>query len=212
MTALEVGFDRSAVVRRARYLNAFTIGWNVLEGVVAVGAGLAAGSLSLVGFGLDSGIEVSAALVLTWRLAHEKRGGCHQEADKRAQRGIAICFAALATYVLLFSAFDLVAGHRPEESLIGIAIAVLSLVVMPALARAKRRTASELGSRAAEAEAGQTDLCTMLSAALLIGLGAHAMFGWWWADSVAAVGIGAAAAWMAVRTWNADSLADTCCD
>lgn len=212
MTAVEVGLERPAAVRRARQLNAVTIGWNVVEGVAAVSAGIAAGSLSLVGFGLDSGIEVSAALVLTWLLAREVRVGRSHIADRRAQRGIACCFAALASYVLIAATVDLVAGNRPEASSIGIAIAVLSLLVMPFLARAKRRLAADLGSRAAHAEAGQTDLCTMLSAALLVGLGLNALFGWWWADPVAAALIGAAAATMAVRTWRADSLEDTCCD
>ncbi len=211
MTATAVATTRPALVRRARMLNRLTIGWNVLEGVVAVAAGLAAGSASLVGFGLDSGIEVSAALVLAWRIAHERRDGCQQPADRRAQRGIALSFAALAAYVLVTSAVDLAAGHRPEVSIIGIAIAGLSLVVMPVVAAQKRRLAGALGSRAASAEANQTDLCAMLSAALLVGLGANAAFGWWWADSAAAVVIGVTAGWMAVRTWRAESLADTCC-
>lgn len=211
MTAIELRVHRAHLVRRARILNFLTIGWNTLEGVVAIGAGLAAGSASLVGFGLDSGIEVSAALILTWRLAHERQEGCQQSTDRRAQRLIAISFAALAAYVFISSAVDLQAGHRPSESTIGIIIAGLSLVVMPVVAHQKRRVATDLGSRAAVAEANQTDLCAMLSAALLLGLGANALFGWWWADSTAAVVIGIAAIWMAIKTWQADSLADTCC-
>ena len=211
MTALQVESGRDHALRRARLLNRATIGWNAIEGVVAVAAGIAAGSVSLVGFGLDSGIEVSAALVLTWRLANDGDAPRRAVIDRRAQRGIAVCFAALAAYVVITSVLDVAAGRRPEESMVGIAIAVLSLLVMPALARAKRRSARELGSRAAVAEADQTDFCTMLSAALLVGLAANAAFGWWWADSIVAVGIGVAAAILAVRTWNADSLADGCC-
>lgn len=203
--------SRSAAVVKARQLNALTIGWNVVEGIAAVLAGVAAGSLSLVGFGLDSGIEVSAALILTWRLRQEASGQCQQASDVRAQRGVAISFALLGAYVLGAAALDVLGGQRPEESKIGIAIAALSLVVMPLLARAKRRAAVDLGSRAAVSEAGQTDLCTMLSAALLIGLGANAAFGWWWADSGVAFVIGLAAIVMAHRTWYAESLADTCC-
>lgn len=210
-TTIELGPARQDVVRRAVRLNRVTIGWNVLEGIVAIAAGIAAGSVSLIGFGLDSGIEVSAALVLTWRLANERGGTCTRRAERRAQVGIAVCFALLAGYVLATSVIDLATLRRPEVSLAGIAIALLSLAVMPALARAKRRLAAQLGSPAAAAEASQTDLCTMLSAALLIGLAANATLGWWWADSVAALGIGGAAAWMAQRTWRADSLADTCC-
>lgn len=210
MTALVVG-RRKAVVR-ARALNRLTIGWNVIEGVVAVAAGIAAGSLSLVGFGLDSGIEVSAALILAWRLAQEDSDGCGATADRRAQRGIALSFAALAVYVSVQAAFDFAGGHQPDASTAGIVLAAVSLVVMPVLAREKRRVAVELGSQAGVAEASQTDLCTMLSAALLVGLVANSVFGWWWADSGVAVGIGVVAAVLAVRTWRADSLADTCCD
>ncbi len=202
-------YERS--VRRARTLNRLTIGWNVIEGIVAVIAGIAAGSLSLIGFGLDSGIEVSAALILAWRLAQEGTDRCMADADRRAQRGVALSFAALAAYLGVQATIDVVNGHQPDASTLGIILAAVSLVVMPVLARAKRRTALEMGSRAGVAEASQTDLCTMLSAALLIGLGANALFGWWWADSIVAVGIAVTAAWLAVSTWRADSLADTCC-
>ena len=203
--------DRSAALRRAKMLNGLTIGWNVVEGIVAVSAGVLAGSVSLIGFGLDSGIEVSAALILTWRLRQERAGVCSQEADRRAQRLVAGSFAALAGYVGYESVTDLAAGSRPEVSLVGIALATLSLLLMPVLARAKARLAPVLGSRAAQAEASQTDVCAWLSAALLAGLGAHAVFGWWWADPVAALVIAAIAAWMAKVTWEAESLEDTCC-
>lgn len=204
--------DNRKAVRTAQQLNRLTIGWNVVEGVVAVAAGLAAGSLSLVSFGIDSGIEVSAALVLTWRLAERRQDGCQDTLDRKAQRTIAFCFAGLASYVLVISIANLVAGHRPDASIPGIIVAVLSLLLMPLLARAKRRAGREMGSRAAVAEASQTDLCTMLSAALLVGLGANAAFGWWWADSLTAMVIGVVAAVMAVRTWTAPSLTDVCCD
>ena len=203
--------DRPAAVRKARLLNRLTIGWNVVEGVVAVIAGLAAGSISLVGFGLDSGIEVSAALVLAWRLSREDHDACTAEDDRLAQRLVALSFAALAAYVGFQAIADLASGHRAEASLIGIAIAALSLVTMPWLARAKRRLAPLLGSRAASAEADQTLLCASLSAAVLVGLGANAAFGWWWADPVAGLVIAGGSALMAYRTWTADSLEDTCC-
>jgi divalent metal cation (Fe/Co/Zn/Cd) transporter len=203
--------DHRNAVRTAQRLNRLTIGWNVVEGFVAVGAGLAAGSLSLVSFGIDSGIEVSAALVLTWRLAERRQDGCQDALDRKAQRAIALCFAGLASYVLFVSIANLVAGHRPDASVPGIIVAILSLLIMPVLARAKRRAGRAMGSQAAVAEASQTDLCTMLSAALLVGLGANAAFGWWWADSMTAMVIGVVAAVMAVRTWNAPSLTDACC-
>lgn len=212
MTTIDIEVhDHQRVVTRARRLNALTIVWNAVEGVVAVAAGAMAGSLSLIGFGLDSGIEVSAALVLTWRLDHERRGPVGRQVERRAQQAIAACFAALAAYVLTTSALNLAAGNQPDASTAGLVIAGLSLLVMPVLARAKRRVATQLASEAARAEAAQTDLCTMLSAALLVGLGANALWGWWWADSAVALLIGVSAAWMAVRTWRSDGLADTCC-
>jgi len=203
--------DRPLAVGRAWLLNRVSIGWNVVEGVVAVTAGLVAGSVSLVGFGLDSGIEVSASVILAWRLSQERRGGCMADSDRRATRAIALCFAALAAYVWVEAGRDLLDGARPEASVVGIALATLSLLVMPGLARAKRRLAPALGSRAAASEADQTRLCAVLSAVLLAGLGLNALLGWWWADPVAGLVIGALAAVEAVRTWRADALTDTCC-
>ena len=205
------GAGRVAAVRRARWLNAATIGWNAVEGIVAVAAGLAAGSVSLVGFGFDSAIEVSAALVLTWRLHQERKGGCMQTSDRRATRVIAVSFVILGAYVGIESIRDLLDGARPDSSTVGIAMAALSLMVMPFLARAKRALAPALGSAAAVADAKQTNLCALLSAILLGGLAANAVLGWWWADPLAGVGIGALALVEARRTWTAESLADTCC-
>ncbi len=202
---------RTAAVRRARWLNAATIGWNAIEGVVAVTAGLAAGSVSLVGFGFDSAIEVSAALVLTWRLQQERKGGCMQASDRRATRAIAVSFVALGTYVGVESIRDLLGAARPDASTVGIVMAALSLMVMPFLARAKRALAPALGSAAAVADAKQTNLCAWLSAILLVGLGANSALGWWWADPLAGVGIAALALVEARHTWTADSLEDTCC-
>ena len=202
---------RPLAVRRARLLNRFTIGWNVVEGVVAVTAGLLAGSVSLVGFGLDSGIEVSASVILAWRLSQERGGGCMAESDRRATRGIALCFAVLAAYVWIEAGRDLLEGSRPEASAVGIAMAALSLLVMPGLARAKRRLAPALGSQAAASEANQTMLCAVLSAVVLVGLGLNALAGWWWADPAAGLVIGGLAAVEGVRTWRADALTDTCC-
>ena len=202
---------RDTAVTRQKWLTGTTVGWNTVEGVVAIAAGVAAGSVSLVGFGLDSGIEVSAALILAWRLAQERRTGCKQEADKLAQRLIALSFAALSVYVGVESVRDLVLGDQPEASLVGIAMATLSLAVMPLLARVKRRQAPLMGSRAVEAEAKQTLLCSFLSGALLVGLSANAALGWWWADPLAGLFIAGAASYEAVNTWRAESLADTCC-
>lgn len=178
---------------------------------MAVAAGVAAGSVSLIGFGLDSGIEVSASVILAWRLVQERRGGCMAESDRRATRLIAVSFAALAAYVCVQATGDLLTESRPEPSLVGVTLTALSLLVMPALARAKRRLAPALGSRAVVSEANQTALCAALSGVALAGLGLNTLLGWWWADSLAALLIGGLAATEAVRTWGADSLQDTCC-
>ncbi|MCP4436473.1 MAG: cation transporter [Actinomycetia bacterium] len=202
---------RQRAVRQAWVLNIATIGWNTIEGAVALAAGIVAGSVSLVGFGMDSAIEVSAALILTWRLRQERRGVCTQPADARATKAIALSFAALATYVAVDATTDLLNGTKPEASTIGLALAAVSLLVMPLLARAKARLAPLLGSAAAKADAAQTNLCALLSAVVLIGIGANWALGWWWADPLAGLAIAAFAAVEAVRTWRAESLADTCC-
>jgi len=202
---------RRVAVRRSRLLNRLTIGWNIAEGVIALVAGVIAGSVSLVGFGLDSGIEVSAAVILAWRLAKERREGCMADFDRRATRLIAVSFALLAAYVAVESVRDLVGGREPAASLVGVALAAVSLVVMPGLARAKRTLAPVLGSRAVASEADQTRLCALLSAVVLVGLGLNAGLGWWWADPTAGLVIAALAGVEAVNTWRAEALTDTCC-
>jgi divalent metal cation (Fe/Co/Zn/Cd) transporter len=188
-----------------------TIGWNVVEGIVAVAAGISAGSVSLIGFGLDSGIEVSASLILAWRLYRERRGGCMADDDRRATRAIAISFLAVAAYIWFDAARTLIDGSHPDVSIPGLVLVTLSVITMPLLARAKRRLAPVLGSRAQSSEANQTMLCAALSAVVLVGLGLNAAFAWWWADPVAAIVVGVLAANEAVRTWRADALEDTCC-
>lgn len=172
--------ERTASNRRGRRLEIFTIAWNSLEAVVAVIAGVMAGSASLIGFGIDSTIESSSGAVLLWRL---QEGGEHREA--LAQRLVGVCFFLLAGYIAVDASTDLWWQQAPDVSYAGIVIAALSLIVMPFLARAKRGVASEIGSNALAADARQTDLCVYLSAILLIGLGLNAVFGWWWADPVA---------------------------
>jgi divalent metal cation (Fe/Co/Zn/Cd) transporter len=198
-------------VRRARQLNAATIGWNLIEGLVAIAAGLAAGSVSLVGFGFDSAIEVSAALIVTWRLAQERRSGCTQSSDRAATRAIAVSFALLAGYVALEAARDLASGIEPDPSTPGVVLAGLSLLVMPCLARTKRRLGPTLGSTAVVADAKQTNLCALLSGVVLVGLGLNATLAWWWADPAAGLVIAGLATVEAARTWRADGLEDTCC-
>ncbi len=203
--------ERAAAVARARLLNRFSLAWNVTEGVIAILAGIAAGSVSLIGFGIDSGIEVSAAVILAWRLHQERRGGCMEAYDRRATRLIALAFVALAAYVWIDAVGDLVNRSRPEASVPGLLLATVSVILMPWLARAKRALAPALGSTAVVADAQQTSLCALLSAVLIVGIGLNALVGWWWADPVAALVIGALALDAGRRVWRAESLADTCC-
>jgi divalent metal cation (Fe/Co/Zn/Cd) transporter len=171
-------------VRRGRLLEYFTIGWNVVEAVVAIASGLLAGSTSLIGFGIDSAIESSSGGVLLWRLRDGDRGRSREE---RALRLVGVCFFLLAAYVLIDASRGLWLQNPPSESIVGIVLAVVSLIVMPILARAKRKVANQIESRALHADARQTDLCMVLSAILLVGLSLNAWLGWWWADHVAAL-------------------------
>ena len=179
--------QRDAHVRKGLWLNWFGLIYNTLEGIVAVTAGLLAGSVALVGFGIDSGIEVTASLAAQWRLRadldHERR----ERVERITLRIVGVSFLALAAYVTVDSAFSLWHRERPDESRVGIALAAVSVVVMPWLVRQKRRVAASLGSRSLHAEANQTLLCTYLSAILLGGLLLNALLGWWWADPIAAL-------------------------
>lgn len=171
--------------QRALHLEYFTVGWNVIEAVVAITAGAAASSIALVGFGLDSIIETASGAALLWRL--RQRGEFEAAAESRALRLVGGTFFALAAYVTYESVRDLRDGQRPEESLVGMLLAAVSLVVMPVLGVAKRRLARELGSRALAADGMETMVCAYLSFTLLLGLGLNAWLGWWWADPVAAL-------------------------
>ena len=203
--------DRATALRRSRALVLLTLAWNSVELVVAMAAGVAASSAALIGFALDSGVESAASGILLWRLAREERAGCTLADDGRAQRAIALSLGLLAVLIGIESTRQLLTGDAPDPSSIGIALAALSLVVMPWLAASKRALAPVLGSRAAEAEAAQTMVCTYLSAGLLVGLLANSVLGWWWADPVVGLGIAGVATWEGVRTWGAESLEDTCC-
>jgi divalent metal cation (Fe/Co/Zn/Cd) transporter len=203
--------DRRALVRRAALLAWFTVGWNSVEGIAGIVSGLVAGSIALVGFGVDSFVEVFAGLVILWRMGKERHG--HRlsgAAERRAVHLIAITFLALAVGIGAESLHDLAVSARPEQSRFGIGLAIVSLVVMPLLARAKRQTGEQLGSRAVTADATETMLCVWLSAILLLGLGAHSLLGWWWADPAAALGIVYVAAREGIEHLRADSVDDCC--
>lgn len=175
---------RAANILRGRRLEYFTIAWNCLESVIAVGSGLIVGSIALVGFGVDSLIESSSAAALLWRLRDGEKGDGREQA---ALKLVGFSFLLLAAYVAFNAIKSLIRREPPEASYIGIALALLSLVVMPVLARRKRKVAARLNSRALQADSKQTDICAYLSAILLGGLSLNALFAWWWADPLAAL-------------------------
>ena len=181
------GIDRPALIRRGRYLEYFTIGYNSLEGLIAVAAGLIAGSIALVGFGFDSLIEVTSGTVLLWRLHADVDEARRERIEAISLRIVGVCFVVLAVYVTYDSVKSLIRREAPDESFVGIILAAVSLVVMPLLVRAKRTVARAINSGALMADSKQTELCTYLSAILLGGLLLNALFGWWWADPVAAL-------------------------
>ena len=179
--------ERARLVRRGRYLEYFTIGYNSLEGVIAVAAGLLAGSIALFGFGFDSLIEVTSGALLLWRLHADVDEVKRERVEAITLRLVGICFLVLALYVTHDSVESLLRHEAPDESLSGIILAAVSLMVMPLLVRAKRRVARSINSGALMADSKQTELCTYLSAILLGGLLLNALLGWWWADPVAAL-------------------------
>lgn len=185
--ALLTADARADLVARSRRLNLATLAYNALEGVVAIASGVAAGSVALIGFGIDSGIELTASVVALWRLDADADHARRERAERTSHRIIGALFMALALYVTVDAALALWNREAPGESPVGIALAAASVLVMPYLARAKRRIGIALGSRALTAEATQTSLCMWLSAILLGGLLLNALVGWWWADPVAAL-------------------------
>ncbi len=183
-------FGRPELLRRALRLEYLTVGWNVVEGLIAVAAALVAGSVAPLGFGVDSFVESASGSVLIWRLVAERRATDEtriEQVERRAQRLVAASLVLLAAYIAYDSITSLLAGERPEPSPVGLALAIVSLIVMWWLARAKRRSGIALGSRALTADAFQTDTCFWLSVFLLVGIGANAAFGFWWADPLAAL-------------------------
>jgi len=194
---------RATLVRRAQLLAAGSVTYNVAEGIIALLAGTAAGSSALVGFGLDSFVEVSSGLVILWQFRHPMP----ESRERTAQRFITVSFFALAGYLVLVAGHALLTGAEPDGSPLGIALALASLAIMPFLSMWQRRTGRELGSVAVEGDGTQTLLCTYLSAVLLFGLLLNAALGWAWADPVAALVIAGVAAREGWQTWHGDE----CC-
>jgi divalent metal cation (Fe/Co/Zn/Cd) transporter len=200
--------QRGRLERRAKRLAWGGNLWHVVEFAIAIGAGIAAGSVALIGFGLDSLVEVAAGTVIV-RLFTGNRLGNQERAERQAQQLIAASFFLLAGYIAVESIRDLVGGSHPTASLVGIGLAAVTAPTMPLLARAKRRVGQSLGSRATEQEGAQNQLCAYLSVALLIGLGANALWGWWWADPGAALVIAAVAVREGIGSWRGE-VCDDC--
>jgi divalent metal cation (Fe/Co/Zn/Cd) transporter len=197
-------------VRRAKRLALLTVAWNVVEGVVSVAAAVAAGSVALLGFGLDSFVETASGLVVLWRLRAERQGMPEEQVallDAQAQRLIGASLVLLAGWVAIDATRTLILRERPDVSVIGVAITAVSLVVMTWLARAKRRVAGDLGSAALAADSFQTTACAWLSAATLGGLALNGLLGWWWADPVAGIALAVLIAREGRLAWRGES----CC-
>jgi divalent metal cation (Fe/Co/Zn/Cd) transporter len=200
--------ERARLERRARLLAWGGIGYHFVEFAVALGAGIAAGSIALIGFGADSLIEALAGFVVLWLFTGRRVGSA--AAERRAQQLIALSFFVLAAYVGVESIRSLLGGHEPDASWVGIGLAAFTAPTMPLLALVKRRIGRQLGSAAAVKEAAQTQLCAYLSVALLIGLLANALAGWWWADPLAALIIAGVAVREGVTSWRGEGCCEYC--
>lgn len=209
LTLMDGRGDRAKLERRARSLAWVGIAWHVVEFAIAIGAGIAAGSIALVGFGADSLIEALAGLVVLWLFTGQRIGS--HAAERRAQQLIAATFFVLAAYVGIEAVRTLAGGDHPRTSWVGIGLAAFTAPTMPLLARTKRQIGAKLSSAAAVKEASQTQLCAYLSIALLVGLGANAIAGWWWADPLTALGIAGVAAREGRQSWRGEGCADGCC-
>ena len=195
----------SGYQKRAVRLAWATIAWNVVEAVVAIAAGTAASSIALIGFGLDSTVEVMSAVVIVWQFR-----GLAEDRERRALKLIAMSFFGLAAYVGVQAIVDLLRRSEPESSAVGIGLAIVSMVVMPVLARAKRRNGNAMGSATVLADSNQTKLCAYLSAILLAGLILNAIAGWWWADPIAALAIAGLAVNEGREAWRGETCDDCC--
>ena len=189
---------RPLLVRRVRMLVAATITYNVVEAVIALAAGTVASSTALIGFGLDSVIEVASAAAVAWQFS----GRDPEQRERTALKVIAVSFFALAAYVTVESGLSLLQGERASHSTVGIVLAAVSLLVMPGLSYVQRKAGRELGSASAVADSKQTLLCTYLSAVLLVGLVVNSLFGWWWADPLAALVIAVVAVREGCEAWR----------
>jgi divalent metal cation (Fe/Co/Zn/Cd) transporter len=213
--------ERDRLIRRAKALSWLSLAWMTVEGAVAITAALVAGSVALLGFGIDSAIEGLAAVIVIWRFTGTRRLSDH--AEERAQKAVAISFFLLAPYIAQDAIRALVASNHPSTSWAGIGLSVSSIVAMPLLGRAKQRVGERLGSGATAGEGAQNLLCAYMAAGVLVGLGANAALGWWWLDPLIALVIAAIAVREGREAWagegcacvvpglETDSCQDDCC-
>jgi divalent metal cation (Fe/Co/Zn/Cd) transporter len=201
---------RPVLVRRGLRLNYLTIGYNTLEAIVSLAAGIVAGSVALVGFGVDSVIEVTASLAAQWRLRADLDPVRRERVEYLTVRIIGATFLALAIYVAYESITTLVAREKPDSSIVGVVLLAMSVIVMPLLARAKRRVAGGLGSSALRADARQTSLCAYLSVIALAGVALNTLLGWWWADPVAALAMVPIIAWEGAEGLRGETVCTDC--
>lgn len=208
VTRIGPDLARAAALRRGVALAGVTVAYNAVEGLIAIVAGVVAGSVALTGFGVDSVIEVASGVVVWWRLGAELgRPALGPSVEARAARGAGLLLLTLAGYLVVESGRRLVLGDRPDTSVIGLVVTTLSLVVMPLLARAKLQVAAAIGSRALRADAHETIVCAWLSATTLLGLGLNAVLGWWWADPVAALAMLPLIVREGIEAWRAEPVA-----
>ncbi len=210
VTVADAEADRQRLLRRGLRLEFISLGWNAVEGIVAVAAGLAAGSIALVGFGVDSFVESSSAGVIVWRILAERRSSSAariQSVERTSQKLVAASLFLLGLYVLYGSVSALVQQERPDPSIPGVILAAVSLAVMWWLARSIRNVGRQLHSHSIEADSAQTLACWWMSLSLLIGLGLNLLFGWWWADPIAGIAISAV---VFREGWNAMKGKDCC--
>jgi divalent metal cation (Fe/Co/Zn/Cd) transporter len=207
-----------AAARRARLLSWLSLIWMSLEGGIAIAAGILAGSIALIGFGIDSAIEGIASVVIIWRFTGART--LSSAAEERAQKLVAVQFFLLAPYVTFEAIQHLASAERPDVSVLGMVLTATSLVGMPALGVAKQRLAHQLGSQATHGEGTQNLLCAYMAAAVFLGLAGNALFGWWWLDPIAALVIAAVATKEGLETWRGEGCCaasaltpnDACCD
>jgi divalent metal cation (Fe/Co/Zn/Cd) transporter len=208
VSTIDSELERGTLVMRAKLLAWLGIAWHAIEALIAIAAGVAAGSIALVGFGADSVVEGIAGAVILWRFA--ERRSQSERAERRAQQLIGVSFFAIAGYVAVEAVRTLIVADHPDPSWIGIGLAAVTLAVMPALAAAKARVGERLSSSATKSEGRQNLLCAYLSAGLLAGLGANALLGWWWADPVTALLIAGVAVHEGREAWRGEACCEAC--